>query len=76
MKKRQRFKEEDDIALLREVVGQNPFENNDLWGTVCENIFMLTGKQFSIRTLKEHLDLLIRLWLKKTKIQEKKQVQT
>ncbi|CAG9840698.1 unnamed protein product [Diabrotica balteata] len=67
-KKRLRFRDEDDLALLREVVGLNPFENPQLWVVIQEHIFSATGKKFLIKTLKDHLDLLIQIWLEKAKI--------
>lgn len=74
VKKRLRFRDEDDFALLREVAGQNPFGNPEVWETIQQNIFLLTGKEFSLKTLKDHLDLLIRLWLEKTKLFKDKYV--
>lgn len=68
MKKRLRFSEEDDLNLLREVAGQNPFENPTIWGSIQESIFVLSQKDFSIKTLKDHLDLLIKAWLEKVKL--------
>lgn len=67
-KKRLRFRDEDDIVLLREVAGQNPFLNVDAWEIIQSNVFMHSSKEFSLKTLKDHLDLLIKLWLEKLKI--------
>ncbi|KAF5299123.1 hypothetical protein FQR65_LT09481 [Abscondita terminalis] len=66
--KRLRFREEDDLALLREVLSLNPFENPNSWCEIQELIFLTTGKKFVIKTLRDHLLLLIKLWLEKTKI--------
>ncbi|CAH0562979.1 unnamed protein product [Brassicogethes aeneus] len=63
-KKRLRFTDHDDISLLREVLGHNPIEHPVLWR---DNMLSVTKKNFSIRTLKDHLELLIKLWLKKSK---------
>ncbi|VEN48652.1 unnamed protein product [Callosobruchus maculatus] len=64
LRKRLRFSERDDIVLLREVLGQNPFENPVSWAIVQENMKSLTRKNFSVRTIKEHLGLIIKLWVK------------
>ncbi|VEN39277.1 unnamed protein product [Callosobruchus maculatus] len=64
LRKRLRFSESDDVVLLREVVGQNPFDNPMLWAIVQKNVKSLTKKDFSLRTIKEHLGLIIKLWLK------------
>ncbi|CAH1183041.1 unnamed protein product [Ceutorhynchus assimilis] len=63
LKKRQRFSGHDDLVLLREVLSHNPFENPALWQVIQENVSSLTGKTFVIRTLREHLERLIKLWL-------------
>lgn len=67
LKKRLRFNEHDDLTLLHEVLGQNPFENPAVWAIIQENMLSVTKKNFSIRTLKEHLELLIKLWIKEFK---------
>ncbi|CAG9769837.1 unnamed protein product [Ceutorhynchus assimilis] len=67
VKKRLRFKDEDDIALLREVAKQNPFANPKLWDIIRRNVVMLTSKDFSLKTLKDHLNLLIELWCENKK---------
>lgn len=66
-KTRLRFRDEDDLIFLREVLGYNPFRQSDLWAVIQEHVFAATGKHFSIKTLKDHLDLLIKIWLEKTK---------
>lgn len=66
--KRLRFTYEDDLLLLREVVSNNPFKSPELWEEIAKKIEILTGKKFSIRTLKHHLELLILMWIKKDEI--------
>ncbi|CAG9760270.1 unnamed protein product [Ceutorhynchus assimilis] len=68
LRKRQRFTDHDDLVLLREVLSHNPFENPALWHVIQENVSSLTGKTFVIRTLREHLERLIKLWLEMFKI--------
>lgn len=72
LKKRLRFSDHDDLILLREVLAQNPFANSTLWIVVQENLCLVSGKQFSIRTLKDHLERLIKMWLDNTKILQNK----
>ena len=68
LKKRLRFGDFDDIILLREVLGLNPFENPNEWVVIQEHVFLITQKKFMIRTLKDHLERLIKIWLEKTKV--------
>nr|CAI5843099.1 unnamed protein product [Callosobruchus analis] len=67
-RKRQRFSDLEDLLLLREVLSLNPFEDPDLWLTVQQHISSTTGKLFSVRTLKKHLDLLVKLWIEHVKV--------
>ncbi|KAJ8955923.1 hypothetical protein NQ314_006822 [Rhamnusium bicolor] len=66
-KQRVRFTDHDDLTLLREVLGQNPIENPAVWAIIQENMLSVTKKNFSVRSLREHLELLIKLWLKEFK---------
>uniref|UniRef100_A0A6P7GBX1 Uncharacterized protein LOC114337858 n=1 Tax=Diabrotica virgifera virgifera TaxID=50390 RepID=A0A6P7GBX1_DIAVI len=68
LKKRQRFSDHDDLTLLREVLGNNPFVDPNAWNIIYKNLCSVTGKQVSIRTLKDHLDRLIKSWLQEYKI--------
>ena len=68
VKKRLRFTDTEDLLLLREVLSNNPFENPDVWLIIQQHISLVTGKLFAIRTLKEHLDLLIKLWMEQVQI--------
>jgi hypothetical protein len=71
-KTRLRFSDTDDLALLREVLGQNPFIDSRRWSEVASNMTLLTGKTFKEKTLRDHLNLLIKLWLENKKILEGK----
>lgn len=64
---RLRFTHDDDILLLREFLTQNPIQNPQGWERIQQNIEILTRKKFLIRTLKQHLQLLLELFLKKEK---------
>jgi hypothetical protein len=70
--KRQRFSADDDLCLLREVTAQNPIKEAKAWSTVQENIEKTVGKKFSMRTLKDHLQLLLEIYLKKDMVSQKK----
>lgn len=74
--KRLRFTSEDDLCLLREVVGHNPLEHPENWTIVQKNIKTSTGKDFAIRTLKDHMMLLISLWKKKSGVEKARYVKS
>ncbi|KAJ9595069.1 hypothetical protein L9F63_013634 [Diploptera punctata] len=59
---RLRFSIFDDLCLLREIVNVNPYEDNRRWDQVCKTVVNFTGKNFSIRSLKEHTTHLLKLW--------------
>ncbi|CAH1100039.1 unnamed protein product [Psylliodes chrysocephalus] len=70
-KKRLRFTYEDDIVLLREVVSRNPFQNSDMWEEVKTSVFQVTKKLFSIKTIRQHIQLLLDQWIEKEKNNQK-----
>lgn len=70
--KRLRFNSDDDLALLRQFVTENPLEDAEKWGNIQKNVAEITGKLFSIRTLKDHLHLILELWLQKDADAQKK----
>ncbi|EFN86835.1 uncharacterized protein LOC105181052 [Harpegnathos saltator] len=59
---RLRFTILDDLILLREVSGQNPYEESDRWKIVAERVVKATQKNFSLRCVKEHVDHLLKIW--------------
>ncbi|KAL1493929.1 hypothetical protein ABEB36_009609 [Hypothenemus hampei] len=67
-KKRTSFSEFDDLVVLREVLAHNLFENPDLWLVIQENVASVTGKSFVLKTLKDHLYRLIKLWFDQSKM--------
>lgn len=71
-KNRLRFTSDDDLCLLREVLCHNPFDNNDNWTIVHQNIIALSGKQFSIRSVKEHVEYLLKTCSKEDRTNLKK----
>jgi hypothetical protein len=57
--KRLRFNADDDLCLLRKVVRENPLQDPDKWETIKKNILLAVTKDFQIRTLKQHLQILL-----------------
>lgn len=64
-KKRLRFVAQDDVILLREVLALNPFEDASRWVALKEIVHEKSRKNFTIRALKEHLDLLLKKFTEK-----------
>lgn len=71
-KQRLRFTVGDDICLLKEVLSENPFQSVEKWKDVHKKMNLVTGKEFTIRCLKEHLQHLIALFKKEDNINKKK----
>lgn len=61
---RVRFSKEDDIELLRLVVGENPYENPGIWKLIHSKLNIHTGKEFTLRGVKEHVEYLSKLFFK------------
>nr|CAI5849526.1 unnamed protein product [Callosobruchus analis] len=57
--KRLRFTSDDDLMLLREFVAHQPLLDVTQWERIQRNLTEATGKQFQIRTLRDHLQLLL-----------------
>lgn len=72
MSSRLRFSANDDLVLLREIVHQNPFEDKNRWNDVHENVNTYCQKNFSLRSIKDHSDHLLKLYAKEDKINLKK----
>ncbi|CAH1111658.1 unnamed protein product [Psylliodes chrysocephalus] len=62
--KRQHFSISEDLYLLREVVGLNPFEDKLRWQIILSKMVSHTQKSFTLRTIKDHVDHLIKLFQK------------
>ncbi|CAG9773544.1 unnamed protein product [Ceutorhynchus assimilis] len=73
-KARFRFTEEDDVHLLREVLGLNPYEDHSRWTIIQVNMIQIIGNSLSIRTLRERVQNLIKKFLVKKKAEEGMQV--
>ncbi|CAN7950111.1 unnamed protein product, partial [Ixodes hexagonus] len=49
----------DDLALLREVLLNNPFRDPLQWNSITTQLHGCTGKMFTVRAVRERLDLLL-----------------
>ncbi|KAK7874053.1 hypothetical protein R5R35_004603 [Gryllus longicercus] len=58
-RRRLRFSEADDMVLLRRVAALNPYKCSALWKDVTQMVAVRTGKNFSVRSIREHTDLLM-----------------
>lgn len=67
---RLRFTYEDDLTFLKEFIIQNPTTNPKGWELLQKHLLIVTGKNFTIRTLKQHLLYLLETWLKREKVEE------
>lgn len=56
---RKRFTVSDDIKLLKEVCAEHPFRDPSRWILILENLNAATLKDFTLRAIKERLDLLM-----------------
>ncbi|XP_044764525.1 uncharacterized protein LOC123321086 [Coccinella septempunctata] len=63
--KRLRFSSDDDLALLKEFLNNNPLKDAKQWETIQKNVFEITGKNFKVRTVKDHVFLLLEMWKQK-----------
>lgn len=64
---RLRFTSDEDLMLLRSVLNYNPFESSEKWGQIARDIRQYSKKEFSVRTLKEHVYYLVKKWIEKFK---------
>lgn len=71
-KNRFRFTENYDLQLLREVYGQNPYEDPNRWTLIQVNMLQVTGTVLSPRTLRERVQNLVKKYLVRAKSNEGK----
>ncbi|KAM7281425.1 uncharacterized protein ISCGN_006054 [Ixodes scapularis] len=69
---RKRFTAVDDIFLLREVLGANPFLTPALLNDVLKGLNAASKKNFSLRGARERIDLLVTLYKKNDRINLRK----
>ncbi|KAK5648197.1 hypothetical protein RI129_003089 [Pyrocoelia pectoralis] len=68
--KRTYFSTEDDLMILREVLGQNPYEDSNRWNFIHLNILQITGKSITTRALQDRVKILVNQYLNKEKKQQ------
>ncbi|KAH1027732.1 uncharacterized protein LOC109546666 isoform X2 [Dendroctonus ponderosae] len=69
--KRLRFTYDDDLALIREFLCENPTNKPERWEVIQKRLEQQTGKCFLIKTLKSHLFLLLEGFVKKDNAHQK-----
>ncbi|CAG9762724.1 unnamed protein product [Ceutorhynchus assimilis] len=76
MDKRKRlfYTSDDDLLVLREVVGLNPFENRSRWSLIQKNIEKATGKDFKEKGLRDRVSLLVEKFEEKRRMEEFKEL--
>lgn len=63
-KERLRFTIYDDLILLNQVNLYNPYRNPTKWNFIVDNVILTTTKQYSLRSLKDHVKHLLMLYIK------------
>ncbi|XP_049276116.1 uncharacterized protein LOC125760283 [Rhipicephalus sanguineus] len=56
------FTTEEDLVILREVTASKPFNDDLQWIHVIENLKRVLGRELTLRSLKDRVDLLIGYW--------------
>lgn len=57
---RLQFSPDDDDCLLTEVLSANSFKSPSKWPTIWAHVQIASRKQFTVRALRERLELLLR----------------
>jgi len=71
-KERLRFSTTDDLCLLRQVICLNPYNDTNQWNIIKDTIVSTSKKNFSIRSIKEHVEHLLKVWSKEDRANLKK----
>lgn len=66
-KKRNFYSGNDDFILLREIAGQNPYEDPSRWIFIEHNVREATCKDFSKRSMQDRAKILVERFEKKAK---------
>ncbi|KAL3229413.1 hypothetical protein MRX96_023598 [Rhipicephalus microplus] len=67
MSGRKRFTLSDDIALVKEVLYVNPFLDPARWLKIADRLSEVLGRCFSIHSVRERLNLILRRFLRDQK---------
>lgn len=71
-KERLRFSTVDDLCLLRQVICLNPYNDANQWENIQNTLSSTSNKNFSIRSVKEHVEYLLKIWKKEDRANLKK----
>lgn len=69
-----RFTEIEDLDLLRAVISENPVEHINRWSGISQYVDKIAGKQFTIKSLKDYLEYLVKQFLQRDKVNISKYV--
>lgn len=69
---RLRFTSGNDHVVLREVISYNPYEEKKRWKTIAERVRAATQKNFSVRAVRDHVEHLLKNWIKTNRANLKK----
>ncbi|VEN43709.1 unnamed protein product [Callosobruchus maculatus] len=67
---RLRFSYEDELVLLKEFLNNDPVVNPKAWEVIQSHVLLVTGKKFLIKTLKQHLQMLLSTFTEKEKVEQ------
>lgn len=70
--RRVRFSMEDDLNLIREVITENPFEDPGTWQRIRSTMNKSSGKNFSLRAIRDHVKHLLKSYRKNETLERKK----
>ncbi|KAH8038989.1 hypothetical protein HPB51_004667 [Rhipicephalus microplus] len=73
-KPRKRFRIDEDLCLLKEVVCADPFRNPAAWEDVLRNVMTAVNRELSICGIKERVDLLIGYFRRQDTVNQRKRV--
>lgn len=71
-KERLRFSTIDDLCLLRQVISLNPYNDVNQWNNIKNSLVSTSNKNFTVRSVKEHVEYLLKVWIKEDRVNLKK----
>lgn len=66
------FSQDDDLLVAQEILSQNPYENPGRWFVIQRNILQISGKNITVRAIKERIKCLVKKFLLKEATQRYK----
>lgn len=70
--KRLRFTTSETMNILHDVIYENPYENPDKWEIITKRIIECSSKNFTVRTVREHVEHNVKKWAHKNSENMKK----